>query len=81
MAVHSSIHVFVNNRKVTLLSNRITGSELIRLAGYSEPKHWNLYRLQSETDETGGTMVTCDDTLHINDGDWFRLVEGHQSCV
>jgi len=80
MVVGGSIHVFVNNRKVNLQSNRITGTQLIKMAGYHEPKHWNLYRLQSESDPSGGTAVSCDDILNVKDGDWFRLAEGHQSC-
>jgi hypothetical protein len=79
MVVHGGIHVFVNSRKLTLKTDTITAADLIRQAGYPEPLHWDLYRLQSETDPRG-ILVSCDDTLKIRDGDWFRVVEGHKTC-
>ncbi len=80
MVVHSGIHVIINNRKVQLPRAKITGSELLRLAGYSEAEHWNLYRLQNESDSSGGTIVDCDARLQLKDGDFFRVAEGHQTC-
>ena len=50
MVVHSGIHVFVNNRKISVPSNRIKGPDILRLAGFIEREHWDLYRLKSETD-------------------------------
>ncbi len=79
MVVHSGIHVFVNNKKVNLLSNKITSAELISKAGFGEPKHWDLYRLQSETDSSGGTIVAASDVIKVKDGDWFRVIEGHHT--
>jgi hypothetical protein len=79
MAVHSGIHVFVNNRKIKVPSNRITGAEILRQAGFSEAEHWDLYRLQSETDPTGGTIIGASEILRIRDGDWFRVIEGHHT--
>ena len=77
--VGHGIHVFVNTRKVKLDSNRITGRELLRLAGYSEGEHWDIYRLGNEDDTDGGTLLSSEDTLEIEDGDWFRVVQGHRS--
>ncbi len=79
MVVHSGIHVFVNSRKVSLTSNQIKGSELIKLAGYSEHPHWDLYRLQNERDTTG-KIVAADEVLRVKDGDFFRVVEGHHTA-
>jgi len=79
MAVHRGIHVFVNNRKINVPSNRITGSEILRRAGFSEAEHWDLYRLQSETDSTGGTIIGAGEILKTKDGDWFRVIEGHHT--
>ena len=79
MAVHSGIHVFVNNRKISVPSGSITGENLLRLAGYSEAEHWDLYRLQNENDTSGGTIVGASEVLKINDGDWFRVIEGHHT--
>jgi hypothetical protein len=78
MVVHSGIHVFVNTRKVRLTSNEIKASELVKLAGFFEHNHWDLYRLQNERDMTG-TIVAANDTLRVKDGDFFRVVEGHHS--
>jgi ribosomal protein S4 len=79
MVVHGGIHVFVNSRKLAVPSRTITGNDLIKLAGYPEPMHWDLYRLQSEKDPTGGSLVTGSDILTIKDGDFFRVIEGHRS--
>lgn len=79
MVVHSGIHVFINSRKIQLYSPRITGNDLLRKAGFSEAGHWNLYRLQNENDLSGGTIVYGNNILNIKDGDWFRVIEGHES--
>lgn len=81
MVVHGGIHVFVNNRKVNVPSNYVTGGQLLRLAGFSEAEHWDLYRLQGESDSTRGTIVAASETLTIKDGDWFRVIEGHHTRV
>ena len=79
MVVHGGIHVFVNNRKVNVPSNNITGGQLLRLAGFSEAEHWDLYRLQGENDTSGGTIVAAGEMLTVKDGDWFRVIEGHHT--
>jgi hypothetical protein len=79
MIEHSGIHIFVNNRKIDMESNSITGNEILRKAGFSEAEHWDLYRLQSNTDSTGGIIVGAGETLRIKDGDWFRVIEGHHT--
>lgn len=80
MAVHSGIHVFVNNRKVRLTSNQVRASDLIKMAGFSEHSHWDLYRLENESD-TAGIIVSASDILRVNDGDFFRVIEGHHTSV
>lgn len=79
MVVHSGIHVFVNNRKISVPSNRIKGPDILRLAGFIEGEHWDLYRLQSATDASGGTLVGASEVLNIKDGDWFRVIGGHHT--
>lgn len=74
MVIHSGTHVFVNNRKVSLSSRSIKASDLIKLAGYDEQKHWDLYQLRDGTDSSGGTIIGCDDMLEVKDGDYFRMV-------
>ena len=80
MAVHSGIHVFVNNRKVSLNSGEIRAADLIKAAGFFEHSHWDLYRLQNAGD-TAGIIVDASDILHVKDGDFFRVVEGHHTSV
>jgi hypothetical protein len=79
MVVRGGIHVFVNNRKINLLSSKITADKLLKLAGYIEGEHWDLYRLQNELDPTGGTIVGATEILSIKDGDWFRVIGGHHT--
>ena len=80
MAVHSGIHVFVNNRKVRLNSGEIRAADLIKEAGFFEHSHWDLYRLQNAGD-TAGITVDANDILHVKDGDFFRAVEGNPPSV
>ncbi len=81
MVVHGGIHVFINNRKLALPSRQISGADLIKLAGFPEPRHWDLYKMRNENDTTGGSLVAGSDRLTIKDGDWFRVVEGHHTNV
>ncbi|MBE0481283.1 MAG: hypothetical protein IBX68_09925 [Dehalococcoidia bacterium] len=77
MARHG-IHVFVNSRKVELDSRELTGAELLQRAGF-ETQHWDIYRLENPSD-LKGSRVTCEETLQVRDGDFFRVVQGHASC-
>ncbi len=77
--VGHGIHVFVNTRKLRLDSNRITGLELLRQAGFAEGEHWDIYRLENPDDESGGILVAAEDTLEVKDGDWFLVVQGHHT--
>lgn len=74
------VHVFVNGRKVALQSNTIVASRLLETAGFAGP-HWDLYRPRGETDPSGGSLVSCNETLRVIDGDWFRAAEGHRTCA
>jgi hypothetical protein len=79
MVVHSGIDIFVNSRKINVQSNRITGAELLKLAGFIRDEHWDIHRLTNETDSSISTIISARDTIEIRDGDRFRVMEGHHS--
>jgi hypothetical protein len=78
---NGKIHVFVNNEKVELEAKASTGSDLLSHAGFTNPfeeasKHWGLYKLRSVNDNSGGTLISCYESITVSDGDWFRIIKG-----
>jgi hypothetical protein len=74
----SLIHVFVNKRKIDLEENEITGEQLLREAGFAG-NDWDLLRLQGEGDPTGGQVIMSHETIHVKDGEHFRVIPGNRT--
>lgn len=72
------IEVFVNRRKLELHQAEMTGAELLQAAGF-EGAEWDLFELQGEGDPTGGQLVQADQTLHLKNGERFRVIPGNRT--
>jgi hypothetical protein len=78
MHAATGVHVFVNRRKLDLPSEEITGAGLVAAAGF-EGQAWDLFQLQGEGDPTGGTLIQANETLHLKDGERFRVIPGNRT--
>lgn len=74
----SSIHVFVNRRKVEFYSAEVTGRQILDAAGFSG-QGWDLLQLQGEGDPTGGTLIIADQTVMLKNGDHLRAIPGNRT--
>jgi hypothetical protein len=74
----TTIHVFVNRRKLELETGELTGAELLERAGF-EGQAWDLLRLQGEGDPSGGELVMFDRTLTLKNGEHFRVLPGNRT--
>lgn len=72
------IHVFVNRRKLELHQAEMTGADLLQAAGF-DGAEWDLFELHGEHDPTGGQLVQADQTLHLKNGERFRVIPGNRT--
>ncbi len=76
MATKVKLHVFVNRKKLDLDVEQTSRQQLMAEAGFPSEGH-DIFRLQGEGDPTGGTLVPANETLHLKNGDRFRIVPGN----
>lgn len=74
----TEVHVFVNRKKVPLPTAVMTGAELLAKAEF-EGQAWDLFELQGEGDPTGGRLIQATDTLHLKEGEHFRVIPGNRT--
>jgi len=74
----STVHVFVNRRKVEFSTTEVTGKQLLETAGFTG-QGWDLLQLQGEGDPTGGTLIMWDQTVALKNGDHFRVIPGNRT--
>ena len=74
----TTIHVFVNRRKLELETDELTGAELLERAGF-EGQAWDLLRLQGEGDPSGGQLLMFNQTLTLKNGEHFRVLPGNRT--
>ncbi len=74
----TTIHIFVNRRKVELGSEQLTGEQILRAAGF-QGREWDLLRLQGEGDPTGGTVTLFDQVITVKNGEHFRVIPGNRT--
>ncbi len=74
----TTVHVFVNRRKVELPSTHVTGEEILRAAGF-QGREWDLFLLQGEGDPTGGTLIQFNQALTVKNGEHFRVIPGNRT--
>jgi hypothetical protein len=72
------IHVFVNRKKVELVTNPVTGEKLLKDAGFTGTGY-DLFQLQGEGDPTGGTLILATQELTLKNGDHFRVIPGNRT--
>ena len=77
-ATSKRIHIFVNRRKVELDTKEMTGGQLLEESGF-EGQAWELYRLQGEGDPSGGQLIQAGESLHLKNGDRFRVMPGNRT--
>lgn len=78
MTTKTTVHVFVNRRKVELEQEQLTGQQLLAAAGF-EGQGWDLLRLQGEGDPSGGTLIMFNDTVTVKPGEHFRVIPGNRT--
>lgn len=78
MASKTTIHIFVNRRKVEFDTAEVTGEQLLAKAGFTG-REWDLLRLQGEGDPTGGTLIMFNETVTLKNGDHFRVIPGNRT--
>jgi hypothetical protein len=74
----TKVEVFVNRRKLELHQTELTGAQLLEAAGF-QGTGWDLLKLQGEGDPTGGQLIQADDTLHLKNGERFRVIPGNRT--
>jgi len=74
----TTVHVFVNRRKVELPSAQVTRAEILQTAGFTG-NNWDLFLLQGEGDPTGGTLIQFNQTITVKDGEHFRVIPGNRT--
>ncbi len=74
----TSIHVFVNRRKIELDVTMLTGEQLLAVAGFTG-REWDLLKLQGEGDPMGGTLIMWNETIEVKNGDHFRVIPGNRT--
>ncbi len=72
------VHVFVNNRKLHLPTDDLTGAQLLLAAGF-EGTGWDLLLLHSEGDPTGGQLIVAGTVLELKNGERFRVIPGNRT--
>ena len=74
----TKVEVFVNRRKLELHQTELTGAQFLEAAGF-QGTGWDLLKLQGEGDPTGGQLIQADDTLHLKNGERFRVIPGNRT--
>lgn len=74
----TKVEIFVNRRKVELHQTEITGAGLLEATGF-EGQSWDLFKLQGEGDPTGGELIQATDTIHLKNGERFRVIPGNRT--
>jgi hypothetical protein len=74
----TKVAVFVNRRKLELHETELTGAQLLEAAGF-QGTGWDLLKLQGEGDPTGGQLIQADDSLHLKNGERFRVIPGNRT--
>lgn len=74
----TKVEVFVNRRKLELHQTELTGAQLLEAAGF-QGTGWDLLKLQGEGDPTGGQLIQADNTLHLKNGERFRVIPGNRT--
>jgi hypothetical protein len=77
MPATTTVHVFVNRRKLELESAEMTGRDFLKAAGFGEG--YDLLRIQGEGDPTGGTVILADEVVKLKNGDHFRVIPGNRT--
>jgi hypothetical protein len=72
-----SIPIFINRAKYEAPRERMTGLEILNLAGFG--RDHDLFLLQGEGDPTGGTPVGLDQTIELKAGEHFRAIPGNRN--
>ena len=78
MKTKTSVFVFVNRQKVDLEDNQITGEDLLRAAGF-EGNGWDLFKLQGESDPSGGELILFNQVIEVKNADRFRVIPGDRT--
>jgi hypothetical protein len=78
MAAHDVVQVFVNRRKVEFDMTELTGEQFLTKAGFTG-NQWDLLRLQGEGDPSGGEVILSGQTIHLKNGDLFRVIPGNRT--
>lgn len=76
--MESTIHVFVNRRKVELATTQLTGEQLLTSAGFNG-NEWDLLQLQGEGDPSGGELIMFNQTIETKNGEHFRVIPGNRT--
>jgi hypothetical protein len=74
----TTIHVFVNRRKIELERDEMTAAQLLETAAF-QGQEWDLLQLQGEGDPTGGDPIQSTTVLHLKNGDRFRVIPGNRT--
>jgi hypothetical protein len=74
----TDVEVLVNRRRLELDQIEITGAGLLEAAGF-QGQSWDLFKLQGEGDPTGGQLIQAGDSIHLKDGDRFRVIPGNRT--
>ena len=80
MTQNTTIHVFVNRRKVEIDQKELTGEQLLRVAEFSG-NEWDILSIQGEGDPTGGELIMFNQVIQIKNGDHFRVIPGNRTFV
>jgi len=75
MPSDDQVRIHINRRLFDAPSARLTGTEILQLAGYGSD--YELYLLHGEGDPTGGVLVAPDATLELKNGQHFRAIPGN----
>jgi len=78
MTQNTTIHVFVNRRKVEIDQKELTGEQLLRVAEFSG-NEWDILSIQGEGDPTGGELIMFNQVIQIKNGDHFRVIPGNRT--
>jgi len=72
-----AIPIFVNRVKVEAPSERLSGRQILGLAGFGDDH--DLFELRGEGDPTGGTPIGLDQAVEVKPGEHFRAIPGNRN--
>ena len=72
------VRVFVNRKPLDLETENLNGAELLDKSGFEGPG-WDLFQLQGEGDPSGGNLILATNSLHLKNGDRFRVIPGNRT--